>query len=302
MTNTTLTGVYAMGNFDGLHKGHQFILSTAQEHARKLGTSAGLLTFTPHPRAFFQPDAPPFLIYTPDVRDAVLAGLGIDVVHNIPFTRTLADMTPDEFVNEVLAQQATPQTIMVGQDFCFGKDRAGDAQDLKRLCKLHNIDVIIIECIGNQTEKWSSSQIRNTIRTGDMKTANQILTRPWTVSGTVIKGDQRGREIGFPTANIDLGSIIRPANGVYAVTAHVNNSTHHAIANFGTRPTVDGVNEKLEVHIFDFESDIYGKNIHIEFHEKIRDEQKFPSLNALKNQIQIDCKIARKTLGVHSKV
>ncbi len=312
MTTTRLAGVYALGNFDGLHQGHRRVLAAAQALAQTLDTWPGLLTFAPHPRQVFQPDAPPFLIDTPLVRDRLLAKMGIAHVRTLDFTPELAALSPAAFVHDVLHATIAPKGLVVGAEFCFGKDRAGTAQDLQTLCAPLGITVetVPLETAPGEEEKLSSSQVRAAIRQGDMDRAQEILGRPWCITADVQHGDQQGREMGVPTANLALGDVLRPARGVYVVRCRLEgrDAPLEGVANFGTRPTRDGLKEWLEVHLFDFKGDLYGQTLWVEMLHHLRPEKTFASLDDLIAQIHKDCETAkawlqqnaarpRKTLG-----
>jgi riboflavin kinase/FMN adenylyltransferase len=290
--------VVALGNFDGVHDGHRRVIAQAGRLAETLGAPLGVALFEPHPRRFFQPDAPPFRLMSAARRDALLAGLGVDRVHALPFDAAMAAMSPETFVDTVLHQGLGVSGVVTGADFRFGAKRAGDVPTLIALGQARDIAVEAADLRAEGEEKLSSSLIRDAIRAGDMPAAARLLGAPWTIEAEVIRGDQRGRTIGFPTANMDLGDFVRPAYGVYALRVGLpgEQPARPAVANFGKRPTVDGETERLEVHLLDFEGDLYGQILSVAFEEHLRGERKFDGLDALKAQIAADSDQARALL------
>jgi riboflavin kinase/FMN adenylyltransferase len=290
--------VIALGNFDGVHLGHQAVLADAAGLASRLGAPLGAVLFAPHPRRFFAPDAPDFRLMGAERRNRTLENFGATQLHELAFNADMARMNPEEFVETVLHAGLGVRGVVTGSDFRFGVGRAGAAPDLSRLAQERGIEVIFADLRGNGADKISSTRIRKAIHDGDMAAAAQLLGRRWTIDGMVSAGDQRGRTIGFPTANIELGEFVRPAYGVYAVRVGIDGSsvTHGGVANIGKRPTVDGSTELLEVHLFDFDDDLYGRELAVEFHDYIRPEQRFDGLDALKAQIAIDAAQARRVL------
>ena len=293
--------VVALGNFDGVHRGHAAVLKAAAELARTLGAPAGAAVFTPHPRRVFAPDAPTFLLMNDAQRVRALEAAGAQIVHHIAFDAALAAMSPECFVEEVLHAGLGLKGVVTGADFCFGKGRAGSAYDLQTLCAARGIKAWIADAVSanGDAEKISSSAVRNALREGRPEIAAALLGRPFAIEGEVFKGDQRGRLLGFPTANVPLGDYLRPAFGVYATRSRLaDGGLIPGVANLGRRPTVDGHLERLEVHLFDFEHDLYGRTLETELIAFIRPEQKFDGLDALKAQIAADSESARKQLGV----
>jgi riboflavin kinase/FMN adenylyltransferase len=292
--------VAALGNFDGVHRGHRAVIETACAFARSLDAPCAGAVFAPHPRMVFAPDAPPFLLMSDAQRVRALKAAGAQAVFHIPFSRDMAAMTPDVFVREVLAEGLGLKGVVTGADFCFGKDRAGDAEALKALGQQYGVAVKIADAVNldDASGKISSTNVRNALREGDAKTAAALLDRPFAIEGEVSKGDQRGRLLGFPTANIALGDYLRPKFGVYAVRAHLpSGQTVPGVANLGSRPTVDGTEARLEAHLFDFSGDLYGQVLEVDLIDFIRPEQKFDGLDALKAQIAADSAKAREMLG-----
>ena len=291
--------VVALGNFDGVHHGHRHVIALAAELAETLDAPLGVALFDPHPRRFFAPEAPAFRLMGEHRRNRTLEDLGVRNLHVLPFTADMAAMTPEQFVEQVLHQGLGVRGVITGADFRFGAGRAGTIGDLERLCEARGIRTAFADLHGNGADKVSSTRIRKAILDGDMKAAAELMGSPWAIEGIVQKGDQRGRTIGFPTANIDLGDFVRPAYGVYAVRVRLDGKGDpiEAVANFGKRPTVDGLSELLEVHLFDFDGDLYGRELEVEFRGFIRSERKFDGLDALKDQIARDAAAARRLLS-----
>ena len=289
----------AIGNFDGVHRGHRALLAHVMKFAAKAGARTGAVVFEPHPRRFFRPNDPPFLITTPQARDALLLAAGADAVFRLGFDKRLASSTPEEFVRDILKGELGLGGVAVGADFRFGAGRAGDAQSLERLCKSHGLAVEIIATLAEQghSDKIGSTAIREAILSGAVDLAAHMLGRPWRVESVVEGGNRVGRTLGFPTANLTLGELIEPRRGVYAVRAHVGGEAYAGVANFGRRPTVGAPAPLLETHLFDFDRDIYGQVLAVEFVRFIRDEKKFSGLDALKAQIAEDCITAREMLA-----
>ena len=294
--------VIALGNFDGLHRGHQAVIEHARKVAADLKAPLGIGLFRPHPYRFFKADAEPFRLMTATVRANIMAKLGIDKLYEIPFDNDLRDMDDTQFVETVLHQGLGIRHVIVGTDYGFGKNRCGNVESLTRLCAERGIGVTALKPIGLHKlyGKYGSTEIRKALQDGDVFLAAHQLSRPWQVDGLVQKGEQRGRTINFPTANLDFGDLVRPKFGVYAVEVRLDGETdwRPAVANTGNRPTVGGEEARLEVHIFDFDRDIYGQRLNVRFRSFIRDEKKFDSFEALKEQIIRDAKSARTLFGL----
>ena len=297
--------VIALGNFDGLHRGHQAVIKQVREIAEAHDAPAGIGLFRPHPRRFFQPDAPPFRLMGAGLREGILGDLGVDLLFELPFDEDLREMDDTEFVEIVLHQGLGIRHVVVGDDYGFGKNRCGDVESLKRLCAERGIGVTPVSPVGlhERYGKYGSTELRNALAQGDVVHAQHMLSRPWMVDGIVAQGQQRGRTIGFPTANLDFGDLVRPKYGVYAVECRIagENDWRPAVANTGTRPTVDGEEARLEVHIFDFDRDIYGQRLTVRFRTFIREEKKFDSFDDLRQQIARDCDSARAVFGLLHK-
>ena len=293
-------GVFALGNFDGVHQGHQAVVKTAIDHARGMGVSARVLTLEPHPRSVFKPDIPPFRLTPEPVKIRLLRGLGVDDVIVLPFNKDLSQFTGEDFVRKLLMEKYGVQHIVAGFDFVFGYQRTGNMQKLREWVTPHHIGVTEVTPFrDSHGEVMSSSRTREALQEGDLKTAEHILGRPWSIAGIIQRGAQRGRQLNVPTANIALGEYLRPKFGVYAVTAgRVGKPrTYQGVANIGTRPTVDGKTETLEFHLFNFEGDIYGQEWEVDLVDFIRPEQAFADLEALKRQIMQDIETAKARLA-----
>ncbi|HCY56629.1 MAG TPA: riboflavin biosynthesis protein RibF, partial [Oceanicaulis sp.] len=258
--------------------------------------------FSRHPRRLFRPDEPPFRLMNDAQRERALLAAGAQRVDTIRFDAALAAMTPEEFVREVLVGQLALDGVVTGADFCFGKGRAGNAETLKALGAQYRLAVAIAPTLVaerlSDRAKFSSSAVRHALREGDVKTAAELLGRPWAIEGEVAHGDKRGRTLGFPTANISLGEYLRPKAGVYAVKAVLPGRAEPVggVANIGKRPTVDGTEERLEVFFFDYSGDLYGQTLEVELIGFIREERRFDGLDALKRQIAADSAEARALL------
>ena len=286
-----------IGNFDGVHIGHLEVLKNAKEFSSKLNLPLTVLTFDPHPREFFSKENSNFLLQTVSDKAEALSKNNIDYLINLKFDDFLSELSPEQFVEKVLSESLSLKHIFVGKDFKFGKNRAGDINSLKTFGLKHNIGLSSIKLKNQNGIPISSTKIRNNLQKGKIKEANKLLGRPYMISGLVIEGDKRGRQIGFPTANISLGNLIRPAFGVYAVLIEgIENKVFKGIANIGKRPTVNDRGVLLEVNIFDFNDDIYGKKIFISLIDFIRDEKKFDGIENLKEQIVMDVKLSESIL------
>lgn len=294
--------VIALGNFDGLHRGHQAVISEAKSIADRLGAPLGIGVFRPHPYRYFKPDAPPFRLMTPELRAEIMPSLGVDRLYEIPFDEALREMDDTQFVEQVLHQGLGIKHVVVGEDYGFGKNRCGNVESLTRLCAERGIGVTPMKPVGLHAlyGKYGSTEIRKSLQQGDVFHAAHMLSRPWIVDGIVQQGQQRGRTINFPTANLEFGDLVRPKFGVYCVEVKLPSTENWipAIANTGSRPTVDGEEARLEVHIFDFGRDVYGQHIHVRFRSFIRSEQKFESFDHLRAQIERDCQGARALFGL----
>jgi len=294
--------VIALGNFDGIHLGHQAVIARAKSIADDLGAPLGIGLFRPHPRLFFKPDADPFRLMSAQLRADLLPDYGVDHLFEIPFDSGLRDMDDTTFVQTVLNDGLGVSHVVIGSDYHFGKDRCGNATTLAALCEACGIGVTALTPIGLHEfyGKYGSTQIREALRKGDVFHAAHMLGRPWIVDGVVEEGQKRGRTIGFPTANIAFNELVRPLNGVYVVHVRIpgDDTIYGGVANSGTRPTVGGGDARLEVNIFDYSGDLYGQRLHVAFRSFIRPEQTFDSFDALKDQIAKDAAGAKAVLGM----
>ncbi len=295
--------VIAIGNFDGLHRGHQELLAVARERANHLGKPWGIVTFEPHPRSFFKPDEPVFRLTPPALKSRLAAALGASFVLNLKFDKNLSVLEPQDFVQQYLVKQLQAAHVVTGYDFHFGHGRKGNPIILKGLGKQRGFDVTIVDQVsdeGDSHSPFSSSSIRSALRHGHMRAAAKELGYHWTVMGEVVHGDKRGRAIGFPTANIILEKGAEPIKGIYSVRvrkASAKNSVAWTGAGyFGDRPTFESQRTFLEVHVLDFDEEIYGETLLVEFIDLIRPDKKFNSVKELVVQMKLDCAVARDHL------
>ncbi len=289
--------VITIGTFDGVHLGHQKIISQINEEARKIGGESVLFTFFPHPRMVLYPENHNLkLIQTQAEKLEKLAKLGLQNIIEIPFTFDFSRLTALDFVRNILANALNIKTLVIGYDHQFGKNREGTIEFLKSICSTYDFNVIEIPPLVVDDLNISSTKIRASIKSGDMIKAAAFLGDKYSLNGTVVKGQRLGRTIGFPTANIQLMENYKlvPGRGVYAVELEIEGQRHKGMANIGVRPTVSEAEEEtIEVHFFDFNSDIYKKNITVFFYEKIREELKFENKERLIIQLQHDEKTIR---------
>jgi riboflavin kinase/FMN adenylyltransferase len=288
----------ALGVFDGVHIGHQAVIRRAVDAARKGGGLSGVLTFDPHPIRVIAPaKAPSSLLATLEHKARIVAALGVDLLIPLSFSREMADMEADRFLEMLLASRV--RTIAVGEDWRFGKGRHGDVELLKSKADIAGFHLEAVPPVMSDGERVSSTRIRQAIRDGNLNAAATLLGRPYSVCGTVVHGRQIGRTIGFPTANVSTGNAQLPPKGVWAVTALVRDgSIRKGVANLGVRPTVDGVSQSLEVHLFNFSEEIYGADLEIWFVSFLRPEIKFADLAGLRQQIQADASQAQEIHGI----
>ena len=295
--------VMALGNFDGFHTGHQHVAREAIDWARAEGRPAVIATFDPHPVRHFAPHVPPFRLSTLDQREEWFADAGADGMLVFTFDDALAGMTADDFIGLLLGDHLKVAGVVTGEDFTFGKGRGGNIQVLRDVGAKRGITARAIGAVAEGGMTVSSSRIRDALKAGDCERAGELLTRPFVIRGTVIHGDKVGREIGYPTANMELGSYLRPRFGIYAVTARVLDTGEElkGAANVGVRPTFDPPKELLEPYFFDFSGDLYGREIEVRLEHFLRPEAKFDSLDDLKAQMAQDCEEARKLLSAPSQ-
>ena len=292
-------GVLALGNFDGFHLGHQRVVAETVQWARAESRPAIVATFDPHPVRYFAPHVPPFRLTTLDQRAELFAAAGADAMLVFHFDGELAQMPAEGFVADLLADRIGAAAVVTGEDFTFGKGRGGNVDLLARQGAVHGMATRAIGPVKEGNLPVSSSRIRDALKAGDCGTAARLMTRPYAIRGRVAHGDKRGRAIGFPTANMDMGTYLRPRFGIYAVTGRLMDTgeTLQGAANLGVRPTFDPPQELLEPYFFDFSGDLYGREIEVALHHFLRPEEKFDSLDALTAQMARDCDRARALLG-----
>jgi len=283
----------ALGNFDGVHHGHAAVIAAAKALAPD--APLGVVSFDPHPRQFFQPDAEPFILTPPAQKAAKIEALGADFLYVLSFNAALSAMTPEEFVRDVLVNGLGIVAVSTGSDFRFGTKRAGDSRVLRELSDRFAYKTGALPEVADENGGlYSSSMARDALREGRPEDAAAILGAPHVISGPVLKGDQRGRTIGFSTANLSLEGVLAPKFGVYAITAGLpDGRVVNGVANLGMRPTFEKTVPILEAHLFDFAEDIYGSVLNVALHSFIRPERKFDGIDALKSQIAQDAAAAR---------
>jgi riboflavin kinase / FMN adenylyltransferase len=287
----------ALGNFDGVHRGHAEVIKAA--HAARPKVPLAVLTFEPHPREHFRPDDPPFRLTLSAERAQALAALGVTLLYELPFNDDFSHMPAERFVSQVLHDGLGARHLVCGPDFAFGYRRGGDTDFLARHAEALGMGLTLVPLLADANGPISATRIRRFLQDGYPERATADLGRPWTIRGIVAHGDARGRTIGFPTANIALGRHLEPARGVYAVTVRLpNGQWHPGVANIGRRPTVnEGPESRLEVNVFQFDDDIYDAELSVALHAYIREERRFSGLDALKTQIAADAEKARRLLA-----
>ncbi len=286
--------VATIGNFDGVHRGHQAVIEQCSEQAAELGLPVTLITFEPQPREYFHPQSAPARLTRLREKIQALSEYGVGRILCLPFNAHLAGLDPETFIREILVDGAGVKYLVVGDDFRFGKDRAGNFSMLQQAGARHGFEVAGMHtyCLGD--DRVSSTRVRDALMRGDLVAAATLLDRPYAMSGRVAHGDKRGRTIGFPTANVFLHRVASPLSGVFAVEMEgIAAAPVTGVANVGSRPTVGGTRVLLEVHLFDFDRDIYGRHVQVSFLEKIRDERHFDSFEALREQIRRDARQAK---------
>ncbi|MGX7951066.1 bifunctional riboflavin kinase/FAD synthetase [Tsuneonella sp. HG249] len=291
--------IVALGNFDGFHLGHQAVAGEAIEWARAEGRPSIIATFDPHPVRHFKPDAAAFRLTTLEQRHELYLAAGATAMLVFHFDGDLAGTTAEDFVAKLLHERIGAAGVVTGEDFTFGKARGGNRARLESLGHEAGIRSRAVAPVMDGGEPVSSSRIRQALQAGDCATATRLLTRPFAIRGVVQHGDKRGREIGYPTANLPLESYLRPRYGIYAVTGRVlaTGEELQGAANVGVRPQFEPPKELLEPYFFDFSGDLYGQEIEVAFHHFLRPEAKFASLDALMEQMARDCEEARAVLA-----
>ncbi|HEY9217921.1 MAG TPA: bifunctional riboflavin kinase/FAD synthetase [Phenylobacterium sp.] len=290
----------ALGNFDGVHRGHQEVIGLAAAAARELGAPLGVITFDPHPRQIFQPDMPAFHLMSRNQQLKVLAELGVERLYVLPFDMEFAHLTDREFATQVLHEGLGARNVALGFDHTFGWGRTGSPQTMRQYGQELGFGVSVAEAFGEgEGDKFSSTAVRAALRDGRPQDAVAILGRPFAIEGVVQRGRQLGRELGYPTANVPLGDYVVPRFGVYATRTRLPDGRELAgVANVGVNPTVGEVKALLEVWLFDFDEDIYDQLIETDLLHFLRDEEKFDTIGAMTEQIMADAAEARRLLGV----
>ncbi len=291
--------IVALGNFDGFHLGHQAVVGRAIQRGFHERRPVIVATFDPHPVRFFRPDVPPFKLTTLDQREALFAHAGADAMLVFQFDKTLAITSSEDFVSDVLAQQIGAAGVVTGDDFTFGRGRKGNVALLQQLGQESGViaEAVAPVLLGNT--RISSGRIREALQSGDTATATHLLSRDFAIEGVVQSGDKRGRELGYPTANMVLGDYLRPRYGIYAVRVTLDDESEHpGVASLGVRPTFDPPQELLETHLLDFDGDLYGRKIEVGLHAFIREERKFEGVEALVAEMRNDEAQARRLLAL----
>ncbi|MBS3907125.1 MAG: bifunctional riboflavin kinase/FAD synthetase [Syntrophaceae bacterium] len=277
-----------LGNFDGVHLGHQRIFEKVKEEARKIGGESVVVTFEPHPLKILSPEQCPPLLTPFKKKMMLIENTGVEKVLCIQFTRAFAELSPLEFVKSVLVGKVEARKIIVGYNYRFGRGKSGDVDSLKENCALFGIEVEVVKALTVDDTIVSSSKIRELIRNGEVVKASKLLGRDYPVIGRVIEGTKRGHALGFPTANLEMAEELYPKPGVYAVRVNWHRRCFNGLANIGVNPTFDAKAVSLEVHILNFDREIYGEELQVYFTERIRDEIRFPSTEGLIKQIRKD--------------
>lgn len=294
MTHAQNGCVAAIGNFDGVHTGHKALLAQARMHADALGLPLVALTFEPHPRQFFKPDDAPFRLTSAAQKERLLKGAGVTTITALPFNAELAGLSAKDFIDQIVVGQLGARHVVVGMDFHFGKGRSGHLDTLEADGRFGVTGVVLTF---DTLAPISSTRVRQALKSGDLEAAATMLGRPFAIEGIVQKGDQRGRTLGYPTLNIDLGGMIAPAYGVYAVRVCVDGVWHNGVANLGIRPMFVLQKPLLEAHIFDFDADLYGQTVEVALIKRLRGEAAFDGLPALIQQMDMDSAAAKALLA-----
>lgn len=291
--------ILALGNFDGFHLGHQAVVGRAIARGHHERRPAIVATFDPHPVKYFKPDVPPFRLTTLDQRERLFAHAGAEAMLVFRFDQALASTSAEDFVAEILARRLGVAGVVTGDDFSFGRGRAGNVAVLRELGRAHGIVAETVAPVLVDGERVSSGRVRDALAAGDPGTATHLLTRPFAIEAMVERGDGRGHELGYPTANVSLGDYQRPAYGIYAVRVRLDDESEHCgVASFGIRPMFEPPQELLEAHLFDWDGDLYGRRIEIDLVAWIRAEAKFASIDALVERMREDDAEARRLLAV----
>ena len=289
--------VLAIGTFEGVHRGHRVVIAAAQSRAAALGRRAGVFTFEPHPRAVFRPDEPVFRLTDETAKLRLLAATGLDGAIVMRFDAALAALSAEDFVRRILIERYAVAGVVVGFDFHFGRGRAGSPAFLTAAGRSHGFTVDVVPAFSDGDLRISSGAVRTALAAGEVEVAAGLLGYPWFVSGEVVHGDKRGRELGFPTANLRLDPACGLKHGIYAVRVAVGGKRYDGVASFGRRPMFDTGVVLLEIYLFDFSGDIYGASLDVAFIHWIRPELAFDSVEALVRRIDEDCRVAKVVLA-----
>ena len=290
--------VVTIGNFDGLHRGHVALIGRVRELAAAADLDTAVITFDPMAREYFAPTASPARIYNASERLRLLSAMGIDMLWLLRFNQTLACTEADDFVRALLVRGLQARHVVIGHDFRFGKGRAGDLSLLQELGAKHGFEASVAPIIGDQDQRISSTGVRKALWQGQFDRVQSLLGRPYCMFGRVVRGKRLGHQLGMPTANIRIHRVRSPLHGIFAVIVNgAGFERHGAVASIGSRPTVGGTEMLLEVHLFDFDGDLYGQHLEVEFVKKLREEKRFESLDALTAQMQLDAQQARALLA-----
>ena len=296
LPSTFGSSAITLGNFDGVHLGHRELFRRLVKTARRLNCPSVVYTFDPHPLKFLAPEKAPRLLNTPEEKQRLIAASHVDYLIESPFTAEFARMSPEQFIDDILVARLKIKALVVGYDYAFGKGRRGNTDFLKACGKEKGFTVEVLQPVGSDGLPYSSTRIRTMVAAGDVAEVVQLLGRQYNLDGVVVPGDQRGRELGFPTANLQTNKEQLPAPGVYAVKVRHGSQEYGGVANLGHRPTFGGGSSTIEAHLLDFTGQLYDQNLRIYFVERLRGEQKFSSAEELINAIAADVLNARQIL------
>jgi riboflavin kinase/FMN adenylyltransferase len=291
--------VATVGTFDGVHLGHWAVLQEIRRRAEEAGRRSVLVTFDPHPLRIVRPEHAPPLLTTPVEKKEILAESGLDWAVFLTFTEALSRYEPRRFVEEILVGRLGVEELVIGYDHGFGRDREGDPATLQRIGRELGFAVDVVEPVAAEGGAVSSSRIRKLVGQGDVEAARSCLGRPYSLRGIVVRGDGRGKDLGFPTANLSVtgGDKLIPPQGIYAVRGVLRSGTYTGALHLGPRPTFKGSPPSIELHLIDFEGDIYGEEVRVDFVRKLRDVEPFTTVDALVRQIRVDVEAARRAVG-----
>ena len=293
---TFQSAAVTLGNFDGVHLGHRELFRSLVRTAKQLNCPSVVYTFHPHPLKLLAPDKAPLLLNTPEEKQRLIAASHVDYLIETPFTADFAKMSPEQFVTDILLDKLRIEALIVGYDYAFGKGRGGDAPFLCDCGAKYGFSVEVLQPVGDDGQPYSSTRIRAMISAGDVAGVVRLLGRQYNLEGVVVAGDQRGRELGFPTANLETTKEQLPPPGVYAVKVRYRLQEYNAVVNIGYRPTFNGKKTTIEVYLIDFTGNLYGEKLRIYFVERLRGEQKFDTIDALVSAIELDVVRARQIL------